>query len=171
MKGKIVFMVENDVDQVIVETLVKRLVPSLSGRFRTVPMGTLAGFSVAYIGVIELLRKYPNYRFLVLFDTNTTDVYEIESLQNLFADPMKRYGLFEYVTFCPIIPNLNSWLLGKYQLPVKQFGQKFDFHTIKQVAGRIDLTVLKQENANFRRFAEALQSYIQQQDLHLKKAA
>lgn len=171
MKSKIVFMVENDVDQVIVETLVKRLVPSLSGRFRTVQMGTLAGFPVAYIGVIELLRKHPNYRFLVLFDTNSTDVYEIESLQNLFADPMKRYGLLEYVTFCPIIPNLNGWLLDKYQLPKKQFGQKFDFPTIKKVAGSIDLTVLKQENASFRHFAEALQSYIQQQDLRLKKAA
>jgi hypothetical protein len=170
MNNKLVFIVENDLDEVIIETLAKRLVsPSL--RFRTVQMGTLTAFHAAYISVIELLQQDPHYRFLILFDTNTTEVYEIDTYQNFIIEPLNRYGLLEYVTFCPIVPNLNAWLLDKYQLPERLFGQKYNLSKIAKVARNIDLNLLKRENASFRRFAKALQQVARPTERVLETAA
>ena len=63
------------------------------------------------------------------------------------------------MTFCPIVPNLNAWLLGHYELPKKEFGQKFDLPKIQEIANQIDINVLKQKNASFAQFAHALQQW------------
>jgi hypothetical protein len=75
------------------------------------------------------------------------------------------------VTFCPIVPNINAWLLGKYQLPEKIFGQEFDLPKIAKVAKSLDVAVLKRENASFRFFADRLQRLTRVRQAVLKRAA
>ncbi len=167
---KFVFVLSCEVDEVIITTLAKKLLPdSFSFHVVTVGMDT-ASFNASYISIIELLRKGYQHFFL-LFDTNTIDENEITQTQALIAEPMKRYGLLEYVTFCPIIPNLNAWLLGKYQLPEKQFGQKFNLPKIAKVANSIDIMVLQRQNASFKWFAERLQQLTRTDKVVLKRAA
>jgi hypothetical protein len=154
---KIALFVGEEVDQVIVNTLVKQMLsPSVSYRSFRMGMG-IAAFHSAYIDVVELLRE--NYqRFFILFETDTTDEYKITHYKNLIARPMKEYGLLNYVTFCPIVPNIGAWLLGKYDLPKKQFGQEFDLPKIEEVAHSVDINVLKRKNASFNQLTLALQA-------------
>lgn len=167
---KIALFVESEVDNVIVSALVK---PFLSS---TVDVGILnmggkiAAFTSAYIEVIELLPKGYQH-FFILFDTETTDQFQIAYYQNLIADPIKNRGLLEYVTFCPVIPNIHAWLLGKYQLPEKQFGQKFNLPKIAKVANSIDIAALQRQNASFKWFAERLQQLTRTDKVVLKRAA
>jgi hypothetical protein len=167
---KIAFFLGSEVDEVIVTTFAKQLL-SPSVYVNTITMGLdLAAFHATYGVIIDLLpRDYQH--FFILFEALSSDEDQISEIRNIIARPIQEYGLLHYVTFCPIVPNLNSWLLGKYQLPAKRFGQKFDLSTIKKVAGSIDINVLKRENASFKHFVEALRSYTQQQDLRLKEAA
>ena len=166
---RLVFFVENEVDQVIVETFAKQLLAPATTVFTVTVGGKIAAFQATYIGILELLPKGYQH-FFILFDTETTSATKIAYYQNLIADPIKQEGLLEYVTFCPIVPNINAWLLGKYLLPAKIFGQPFNLAKIAKVAKTIDLDVLRQENASFKQFAEALQSLVMVRKRNLKEA-
>lgn len=167
---KIAVFVEDEVDKVIISTFVPQMLsPTVTVHIISVG-GKIAAFSSTYIDVMELLPKGYQH-FFILFDTETTSETKIAYYQNLIADPIKKEGLLEYVTFCPIVPNINAWLLGKYLLPEKIFGQQFNLAKIAKVAKTIDLDVLRQENASFKQFAVALQTLVMVRKKNLKKAA
>jgi len=154
---KIAFFVETDVDEIIVTNFAERVLSS-SVYFNTIQMDIdIAAFCAASGVIIDLLPR--NYQhFFILFDTNTTDEEQIAYYQRLIADPIKKEGLLDYVTFCPIVPNIGAWLLDYYELPKKRFGPEFDLPKIEEVASQIDINMLKQKNASFNQFAQALQT-------------
>ncbi|MEN8218994.1 MAG: hypothetical protein ABFS56_22015 [Pseudomonadota bacterium] len=155
--SKIAFFVGSEVDDVIITTFAKQLLPSCV-YFHTIQMSDdIAAFHAA-AGVITDLLPRDYQHFFILFDTNTTDEYQITYYQNIIAEPIQKNGLLNYVTFCPIVPNIGAWLLDKYDLPKKQFDQEFDLPQIEKVARCIDINVLKRKNASFNQLALALQT-------------
>jgi hypothetical protein len=161
--NKIAFFVGSEVDEVIVTTFAKQLLPS-SVYFYTIQMSDdIAAFHATAGVIIDLLPK--NYQhFFILFDTNTTDEYQVAYYQKLIAEPIKKDDLLDYVTFCPIVPNIGAWLLDQYDLSKKQFGQEFDLAKIEELAHSIDINLLKRQNASFNQFTQALQTMVLQDE-------
>jgi hypothetical protein len=155
---KIALFVEDEVDKTVIDTFVKKMLSSSTSVdfFRKRP--NLAAFHSSYIDIAQLLSKGYQHFFL-LFEVNTSDKFEINRTITMLSRPLKENGVFESVTFCPIVPNLNAWLLDHYQLPKKEFGQEFDLPKIQEIANQIDMNVLKQKNASFAQFAHALQQW------------
>ncbi|RKZ50131.1 MAG: hypothetical protein DRR16_17340 [Candidatus Parabeggiatoa sp. nov. 3] len=156
--SKIALFVEQDIDKVIIDTLTEKMLsPAVSFNLFCMGMGAAAFYSADMMALKLLEKDYQH--FFLLFDINKTEESEVTRIVNILTRPMKESNLLEYVTFCPIVPNINAWLSGYYTLPKKEFGQEFDLPKIKEVVSQIDLNGLKQNNASFNQFAQVLHEW------------
>lgn len=74
---KLGFIVEDDTDKIIVETLARRFL-SAGVQFHIVRSG---GFHSAYITVFKFLEKSYNH-IMILFDTDSADQHSIEHISS-----------------------------------------------------------------------------------------
>ncbi|MDM8549973.1 hypothetical protein QUF72_07855 [Desulfobacterales bacterium HSG2] len=162
---KLGFIVEGDTDKVIIETLARRLLPS-DTQFHTVRTGSKSElFHSAHITVFKFLDKAYNH-VIALFDTDSTDQDSIGERVLNCEEQFRRYDLLKQVTVCPVIPEIEVWLLANYFEPFEIYRPKvmlaetiqekqLDIEKLVQTA---DINLMKKRNASFASFVEMLQN-------------
>ena len=76
-QNRILFIVENTTDKVIVERLASRVLPQRV-QFYTVRLGHKGRFTSAYTSALKFLA-HSYHHVIVVFDTDSTDELEIEN--------------------------------------------------------------------------------------------
>ncbi len=162
---KLGFIVADDKDEIIIEVLARRILPE-SVQFHIVPS---KGFHSAYITVFKFLEKSYNH-IIILFDTDSADQYSIEHRQQTYGEEIRKYKLQRWVTFCPVVPQMEAWLLGNYierpeiyRDPEKMLAEtlqikELTLDVMKEIAQTADIELMKKRNASFASFVDMLQN-------------
>ena len=175
---KLGFIVERTKDEIIVETLARRLLPP-TVRFYTVPMGHKSGFYSAYITVVKFVQKAYD-RVIIVFDTDTADPIRINERQGCYEPQFKKYGLEKHITLCPAVLQIESWLLAnyverpeRYSLPREELAEaiqveKLTETDIQQLAKTADIDLMRNRSSSFDFFVNTLQATLTVEDEKLE---
>lgn len=169
-KNKLLFIVEDETDMTIVETLARRLVPQ-NVQFYIVPLMHKSGFMTAYVTAFKFLtRSY--HHIIVVFDSDSADELEIENRYRRYLAQFVKYGLTRDVELVAAVPQIETWLLGHYiehpeleadpKAKLADMMQADGVDDLSQLAENADLDVMKKRSASFAQFVQTLQSVVAQ---------
>jgi hypothetical protein len=163
---KIGFIVEGDVDRLIVEILAHRILPK-GFDFHTVRLGGIAALSSAYTTVLLFLDK--GYRHTILvFDTDSAIEVNYSWRVQMLEDSFETYGVLEQTTICTAVPTIEAWLLAEYEADPEQVAnpkvalaghlgvQNLTLEMIGEVAERLDIEKARRRSESFDRFVGVL---------------
>ena len=166
---KIGFIVEGATDVTLITKLVTRLHPDIF--MRAIYVGGKSRFYSAHIGTVAFLRKEYQHVF-VLFDTDTTDSFNIEDQLRSFSQPFREYGLEKRATLIPIIPEIEAWILSHFIKEIhpstspKAALRKILTDSpelpqdITKLVEHVDLSQMKANNQNFAEFVDELENRV-----------
>ncbi|MDM8549972.1 DUF433 domain-containing protein [Desulfobacterales bacterium HSG2] len=164
---KLSFIVEDKVDKIIVGTLVHRILPS-NIQIYTVTKGK-SHFHLNYITVFEFLDKAYNH-VIFLFDTDSADQVSVKQNVREYEREFRKHNLQRWVTVCPVVPQIEAWLLGNYlerpeiyreptaMLAEAMQVEKLTGEDMEKIAQAADIDRMKKRNASFSSFVELLQN-------------
>lgn len=166
---KLGLIVEGTTDEVIISTLLHKMFAKV--KFTIIAVHGASRLHAAFVTVYKFLRgSYPH--IFVLFDTDTTDLLEIEDQMELFGRQFRTHRLEDYVTLVPVVPQIEAWLLAEFEeMPelvadpkaaLKQHLQcePLSVACLQQLAETIDPETIAERSPSFARFVQQVEQVL-----------
>jgi Domain of unknown function (DUF4276) len=115
MEKKIGFVVEGDLDKVVVETIAHRLLDE-TFRAHAVRIGHRIAVRWVYSTVLALLEEKHYHHVILLLDADTSLDTEIERKERDIKAMFEEHHLdSDEVSVCFAVPEIEAWLLAEYE--------------------------------------------------------
>lgn len=168
-RRKIGFIVEGEVDRLIVEVFARRILGD-AYLIYAVRLGGQAALPWAYVTAFKFVEK--DYeKIILLFDADTIDEDEIDRKRRQVEETMREHGMEEAVSVCVAVPEIEAWLLAgsseKPEVPDARAlllkGAARDLETLRRLAGDLDLEQARRRSPSLNHFLQVLESVRDQQ--------